>query len=169
MWHCSSSNCVSCTRSGVTRCTLLMVLYLDRMWQCGIRSVLWCTSVYSVLWLHIGMCAASLLNHAVPQDFYSSLSVPLERSCWPCIRWCGTGGFQEQGQCFFCLSCSIPTIVFYFSLSPSFCLYSIGWYCGAGFFGLIGCLSLSLSLALLTSFNNNNNLWYTEFELFALF
>ena len=25
------------------------------------------------------------------------LSVPLERSCWPRIRWWGTGGFQEQG------------------------------------------------------------------------
>ena len=31
------------------------------------------------------------------------------------IRWCGTGWFQEQGQCFFYwpLSCSIPTILFY--------------------------------------------------------
>ena len=30
----------------------------------------------------------------------------------PHILWCGTGGFQEQGQCFFIgLSCSIPTIV----------------------------------------------------------
>ena len=32
--------------------------------------------------------------------------------------WCGTGGFQEQGQCFFIgLSCSIRTVVFSFSLS----------------------------------------------------
>ena len=30
---------------------------------------------------------------------------------------------------------------------------SIGWYCGAGVFGLIGCISLSLSLALPTIFN----------------
>ena len=37
----------------------------------------------------------------------------------PPIRWCGTGGFQEQGHCFFIgLGCSIHTIVFYsFSLS----------------------------------------------------
>ena len=28
-------------RSGVTRCTLLMVLYLDRMCQCGLHAVLW--------------------------------------------------------------------------------------------------------------------------------
>ena len=49
----------------------------------------------------------------------------------PFVRWCGTGGFQEQGQCFFIgLSCSILTIVFYyFSLSL---LLSIVWYCGAG-------------------------------------
>ena len=50
------------------------------------------TSVY--------LCAASLQNLAVPHDFCFPLSVPLERSCWPRIRWCGTGGFQEQGQCF---------------------------------------------------------------------
>ena len=36
-----------------------------------------------------------------------------------------------------------------------FCL-SIGWYCGEGVFRLIGCRSLSPSLALPTSFNNNN-------------
>ena len=33
---------------------------------------------------------------------------------------------------------------------------SIGWYCGARVFGLIGCISLSHSLALPTFFNNNN-------------
>ena len=33
--------CVCCIRSGVTRCTLLMVLYQDRMCQCGVtRSAL---------------------------------------------------------------------------------------------------------------------------------
>ena len=35
-------------------------------------------------------------------------------------------------------------------------LLSIGWFCGAGVFGLIGCLSLSHSLEFPTSFNNNN-------------
>ena len=34
---------------------------------------------------------------------------------------------------------------------------TIGWYCEAGVFGLIRCISLSLSLALPTFFNNNNN------------
>ena len=34
-------SCVCFIRSGVTRCTLLMVLYLDRMCQCGLHAVLW--------------------------------------------------------------------------------------------------------------------------------
>ena len=33
---------------------------------------------------------------------------------------------------------------------------SIGWHFGAGVFGLIGCISLSLNLALPTFLNNNN-------------
>ena len=47
------------------------------------------------------------------------------------------------------------TIVFYFF---SFLFFlSIGWYCGAGVFRLIGCTPLSLSRALRTFFNNKNN------------
>ena len=34
-------SCVCFTRSGVTRCTLLMVLYLNSMCQCGLHVVLW--------------------------------------------------------------------------------------------------------------------------------
>ena len=34
-------SCICFIRSGVTRCTLLMVLYLDRMCQRGIHAVLW--------------------------------------------------------------------------------------------------------------------------------
>ena len=34
-------SCVCFIRSGVTQCTLLMVLYLDRMCQCGLQAVLW--------------------------------------------------------------------------------------------------------------------------------
>ena len=102
------------------------------------------------------LCAAWLQNLAVPHVFYSPLSVPLERSCLLSVRWCESGGFQEQGQCFFIgLSCSIHTLVFYYVFIS---LLSVGWYCGAGVFGLIGYnISFSLSLALLTSFNNDNN------------
>ena len=39
-------------------------------------------------------------------------------------------------------------------LSPFF--LGIGWYCGAGDFGLIGCKSLTPSLALPTFFNKLN-------------
>ena len=46
------------------------------------------------------------------------LSVSLELSYRPCIRWCGTGGFQEQGQCFFKgLRCPLPLRLLLFSLS----------------------------------------------------
>ena len=48
----------------------------------------------------------------IPFSVFSILGVPLERSCLPRIQWCGTGGFQEQGHCFFIgLSCSIPIVV----------------------------------------------------------
>ena len=44
---------------------------------------------------------------------------------------CGTGGFQEQGQCFFIgISCSISTIGFYYfslSLLPVYRLVLWGW------------------------------------------
>ena len=77
--------CVCSIRSSATRCTLLMVLFLDRICQCGL---------HAVLWSHIGiLMRASLQNLAAPQDFYSPLSVPLERSCYPRIRSCGTDGF----------------------------------------------------------------------------
>ena len=44
VWHCSSAiRAVLCIfiRSGVTRCTLLMVLYMDHMCQCRLHEVRW--------------------------------------------------------------------------------------------------------------------------------
>ena len=111
---------VCCIRSGVTQCTHFMMSYLDRMCQCWLHAVPW-----SHIWV--------LMHHsaAVPQDFCSPPSVPLERSCWPHIWRCWTGRFQEQGQYFFIgLSCSIPTIVFYYfslSLLPVYRLVLWGW------------------------------------------
>ena len=107
----SWKSCVCFIRSGVTRCTLLMVLYLDRMCRRGL---------HAVLWSHIGTLMHRLSAEPCSTAyFYSLLGVPLERSCYTRIRWCGTDGFKDQGQCFFIgLSCSIPTIVFYsFSIS----------------------------------------------------
>ena len=53
-----------------------------------------------------------------------------------------------------------PTLLYhYYSLLLFFVIssFSIGWYCGAGVFGLIDPISLSLSLAQPTFFSNNNN------------
>ena len=56
-----------------------------------------------------------IVSTSTAEVLFPTHSVPLERSWWPRIRWCGTGGFQEQYQCFFIgLCCSIPTIVFYY-------------------------------------------------------
>ena len=72
---------------------------------------------------------------------------------------CGTGGFQEQGQCFYnwpkLLGPILSSTIFHFS---SFFLY-VG-IVGLGS-GLIGCKSLSPSLALPTIFNKNKNKIFT--------
>ena len=107
------------------------------------------------------LCAASLQNLAVTTSVHFSVSL------WndlvdPVCDGVGLAGFKSRHNTFFIgLSCSISIIVFYY-FSLSLLSVYIGWYCGAGVFGLIGCTSLSLSLALPTSFNNsyynsNNN------------
>ena len=82
--------------------------------QCDIAYKIWCNQLHSlygvlpvpymcqygfheVLWSHIGIRMRLL---AEPWDFYFHLSVSVEQTCWLCIRCCGTGGFQEQCQCF---------------------------------------------------------------------
>ena len=50
-----------------------------------------------------------------------------------------------------------PFLVFYYFYLQFLFFLSIGWYCGAGVVGQIGCRSLSYGLALPTSFNSNNN------------
>ena len=57
--------------------------------------------LHAVLWSHIRtlICASSLQNLVVPQDFHFPVSISVVRSWWPCIRWRMTGRFQEQGQC----------------------------------------------------------------------
>ena len=68
----------------------------------------------------------------------------------------------EQGQCFFVgLSCSIPTIIFYyFSLSLLSVTRLVLW--GWGVWTDRVFITLSLSLALPTSFNNNNNFTHMQ-------
>ena len=116
--------CVCFIRSGVTRCTLLMVLYLYRRCQCGLHAVL-CS--------HIGR----LLMHRLAAEPRSTAGLLF-------TSWCPSGTIlpapysmvwdwrvQEQGQFFFILlSCSIHTIVFYshfLSLLSVYRLVLWGW------------------------------------------
>ena len=150
-------SCVCSKRTGVTPCTLLMVLYLDRMCQRGL---------HAVLWSHIGT-----IMHRLAAEPCSTAGLLFSSRCPSgtilltpyTMVW--DWRFQEHGQCFFIgLSCSIPTIIFY-SFSISLLSLYIGWYCGAGVFGLIGCIPLSLSLALPSFFNNNKQLIYSYASL----
>ena len=141
-------SCVCLIRSGVTRCTFLMVLSLDRMCQRGL---------HAVLWSHIGT-----LIHRLAAEPCSTAGL-LFPSRYPS----GTILLTPYSMVWdWWVSRELPMLLYwpkllypYYSLLLSFpfsSLLSIDWYCGAGVFGLIGCISLSLSLALPTFFNNNN-------------
>ena len=75
--------------------------------QCGL---------HSVPWSHIGIILMRRLTaepHCTAGLLFPS-KCPSGTILLTYIRWCGTGGLQEQGQCFFIgLSWSIPNIVFY--------------------------------------------------------
>ena len=97
---------------------------------CGalpVRLCLMCQPrLHAVLWSHIAtlvyFCTSPLQNFAVPQDFYSPLSISLEWSGWPRIWWCGIGGFKEQVRCLFvglvALSPSLSPTIFHLSSFP---------------------------------------------------
>ena len=113
-----------------TRCTLFMVLYLGLCASAGYTGCIGRTLVH--------LCASSLQNLTVPHDFHSSVSTSVERSRWQHIRWCGTGGFQEQGhygakwdgQCLFI---GLAAWSFFVSFCfPFLFFHSLVWYCGAG-------------------------------------
>ena len=142
-------SCVCFTRSGVTRCTLLMVLYLDHMCQCGL---------HAVLWLDIG----TLMRHLAAEPCSTALLLFHSR--------CPSGMILLTPYSLvwdWRVSRAGPMLLYwpkllypYYSLLlffPFLFFLSIGWYCGAGVFGLIGYTSLSCSLALPTFFNNSNN------------
>ena len=83
---------VCCIRSGVTRCTHLMMRYLDRMCRACNTRCAGRTSVY--------LCATSLQNLAVPQAF-----VPLSVSLWndltdPVFDSVGLAGFMSRANAF---------------------------------------------------------------------
>ena len=110
-------------RSGVTKCTLLIVLFLDRMCQCGLHAVLW----------------SHRYTYAPPRcrtSQYSRTFIPLSVSLWndlanPVFDGVGLAGFKSRANVFFIgLSCSIPIIIFYsflFSLLSVYRLALWGW------------------------------------------
>ena len=133
--------CVCCIRSGVIWCTLSIVLYLCRMRQCGMHSVLW--SQIGIL-----MC----LHAAKPRSTAGRL-FPSQCHCGTILLTLYSMVWDWRAARAWPMLFYWPKLLDSFLHSTVFPFLSIGWYCGAGVFRLIGCKSLSLSLALPTSFN----------------
>ena len=125
-----------------------MVLYLVDMFQWGL---------HAVLWSHIGtpMHRLAAEPRSTPGLLFSfrclsgTILLTLYSMVWD---W----RVSRAGQIFFYW----PKLLYpYYSLLLfSLSLLSVYWLdCGDGVFRLIGCISLSLNLALPTFFNNNNN------------
>ena len=112
--------------------------------------------LHTVLWLHI-----NIYTYGPPScrnSQYCRTLIPLSASLWneladSVFDGVGLVGLK-RGPMFFWW----PKLLYLFLSSIIFpCLFFLakGWYYVAGDFGLIGCRSLSPSLALLASFNNN--------------
>ena len=123
--------------------TLLMVLYLDHMCQCGLHVVL--QSHTGTLMHHLAAepCCSTLQYSRT----FIPLSVSLLNDLLTPYSMVWDWRVSRAGPMLFYW----PKLLFpYYSLLlfPFLIFLSIGWYCGAGVFGLIGCIPLSLSLAL---------------------
>ena len=68
-----------------------MVLYLGRMCQCWLHVVLW--SHISILICFLAAEPLSTAEHLFTTQRPCGTILPT------LIRWCETGGFQEQSQC----------------------------------------------------------------------
>ena len=124
--------------------------FLCRMCECGLHSVLW-SHIGILMWF---LAAEPRRPHDVywpqfhmtawlywPQCHITAwLSVSVGRSCRPCIRWCGTGGFKEQCHRFFISQGWRLLFVFY--CFPFILFLFICWHWNAGVFGLKRCKSL---------------------------
>ena len=84
---------VCCTRSGVTRCTLLMVLFLCHMCRCGLHAALAHRYTYAPPRCRTSQYSRTFILFSV--FLWKDFSDPVFDA------WCGTGGFQEQGQLIF--------------------------------------------------------------------
>ena len=114
--------CVCCIRSGVKRCSCLMMHYLNHMYQCG---YMWCPGRTSVTYV-LPRCQTLQ---------YSKTFVNLSVSLWndlaePVFDCVGLQASRAGPMLFISPSCSIPTIVFYYfshSLLPVYRLVLWGW------------------------------------------
>ena len=123
-------------RTVVTRCTLFVVLYLCCLCQCELHAVLnlverrytyeppRCrTSQYCRLWL-----PCQSLGGTICLTPYSMVWDCRVSRAWPMFFIGWNWSFNIVFYCF-----------------PCFSFLSIGWYCGAVVFGLIGCKSLYMN------------------------
>ena len=74
---------------------------------------------------------------------YSRTFIPLSASLWndlsdPVFDGVGLAGFKSRGAYAFLLAYAARSL-FVSCCSPILFFHSMGWYCGAGVFGLIGC------------------------------
>ena len=130
-----------CIRSGVTLCTLLIVLYLCRMWQYGFWSHIGILMFFLVT--EHGCTAGSLFSSQCP---YGTILLTMYSMMWD---W----RVSRSGPILFYWSKLLDPFLSS-TVFPVIFFLSIDCYCGAGVFRLTGCISLSPSLALPTSFNN---------------
>ena len=108
----------ACTRSGVIRCTLLMVLYLDPMCQCGLHAVLWSHIV--TLMHRLAAEPRSTKGLLFPYQCPSGTILLTPYSMvwdWPVSR--------AGPMLFIDLRCSIPTIVFYYFFLSRLSVYRL--------------------------------------------
>ena len=105
---------VCCTRSDVIPCIHFVVLYLCLMCQHGLHVVLW--SHIGILMRLLAAEPHSTAGILFPSQYLSGMILMTMCS----MVW--TGGFQQQGQCFFnslathflfCLSLTLSLLSFY--------------------------------------------------------
>ena len=142
LWQC----CVCCTRSGVTRCTHFVVLYLCLMCQSGLHAALWSHIGILMRLLTAEPCSTAgllfpseylsgtiwLTLYSMVQDWWVSRAGPMP-FCWP--------------------SCSLVFCLQLFSLSLLFLYRLVVW----GWGHWTDKVSISLSQPCIAIFFNNNN------------
>ena len=108
-----------------------------------------------MLWSHTGKFMRLLIAESRST---AGLFIPLSASLWndlvdSVFDGVGLAGFKSRANVF--LLTEAASSFFVFCCFPFHYFLSIGRYCGAGSFRLIGCKSLSYSLTLPTSLNIN--------------